>query len=75
MKNTKKILDFIEEESVDLIAMSTHARTGPSKLIFGSVAETVFRKASVPVLLLRPRENPSGANIQDETHVDRKVVG
>jgi nucleotide-binding universal stress UspA family protein len=39
---------------VDLVAMTTHGRSGISRLIFGSVAEQVLRHVSVPVLLVRP---------------------
>lgn len=52
----QEILAFIEREMVDLVAMTTHGRTGLTKLIFGSVAEKVLRKVSVPIMLLRPAE-------------------
>ena len=38
----------------DLIVMTTHGRSGLSRLLFGSVAEGVVRRASIPVLLVRP---------------------
>jgi nucleotide-binding universal stress UspA family protein len=38
----------------DLIAMTTHARRGLSRLFLGSVAESVVRSAPAPVLLARP---------------------
>jgi len=37
----------------DLIAMSTHGRSGLRRVLFGSVAESVLRTASVPVLMVR----------------------
>jgi len=37
----------------DLIAMSTHGRTGVRRVLFGSVAESVLRTAAVPVLMVR----------------------
>jgi nucleotide-binding universal stress UspA family protein len=37
----------------DLIVMGTNGRTGLSRLVVGSVAEAVMRKAHVPVLTLR----------------------
>ncbi|HEX6536833.1 MAG TPA: universal stress protein [Gemmatimonadaceae bacterium] len=40
----------------DLIVMTSHGRTGVSRLWIGSVADAVVRDAAVPVLLLRPRE-------------------
>ena len=38
----------------DLIAMSTHGRSGVIRLLFGSVAERVVRDSHLPVLLFRP---------------------
>ena len=48
------ILDYAEGESVDLIAMTTHGRSGISRLMVGSVAEEIVRHSHVPVLLVRP---------------------
>jgi nucleotide-binding universal stress UspA family protein len=41
---------------VDLVAMTTHGRSGPSRWWFGSVAESVIRHCSCPLLVLRSRE-------------------
>jgi universal stress protein A len=38
----------------DLIAVSTRSRSSLTRTLLGSVAETVFRRATVPVMLLRP---------------------
>lgn len=38
----------------DLVAMSTHARTGLDRWLHGSVAEEVLRHSDPPVLLLNP---------------------
>lgn len=48
------IVEFAHARDVDLIAMSTHGRSGLSRLIFGSVAEQVVREAGMPVLLVKP---------------------
>jgi nucleotide-binding universal stress UspA family protein len=40
--------------NAELIAMTTHARKGLSHLLLGSVAESVVRNSSTPVLLTRP---------------------
>ena len=50
------ILKMAEQENVDVIAMSTHGRTGPARWLIGSVAERVVRNSKVPVLLIRSRE-------------------
>ncbi len=47
------ILDVAHGEKADLIAMTTHGRTGLSRWVFGSVAEKVIRAARVPVLAIR----------------------
>lgn len=48
------IIAFAHKVQADLIAMSTHGRTGPSRWFLGSVADRVVRGAGVPVLMIRP---------------------
>ena len=50
------IVEYAEENDIDLIAMTTHGRSGLSRLVFGSVAESVVRHAPCPVLLVRAQE-------------------
>jgi len=45
-----------QEPGADLIAMTTHGRSGFGRLLFGSVAEAVLRQAKVPVLMMRLTE-------------------
>ena len=46
------ILSFAEESGADVLAMSTHARTGLSRLVVGSIAETIIRHAKIPCLVI-----------------------
>jgi nucleotide-binding universal stress UspA family protein len=48
-----EILAAANENRADLIAMATHGRTGLGRLLFGSVAEAVLRRAPVPVFMIR----------------------
>jgi nucleotide-binding universal stress UspA family protein len=48
------IAEVAREEQVDVIAMATHGRSGLARLVLGSVATETLRRASMPVLLLRP---------------------
>jgi nucleotide-binding universal stress UspA family protein len=48
-----EILAAARDSAVDLIAMTTHGRRGVSRLVFGSVAESVVRLAECPILLVR----------------------
>ncbi|MFB6135159.1 MAG: universal stress protein [Halobacteriaceae archaeon] len=47
------ILDYADEEGVDLVAMGTSGRTGLDRVLVGSVAERVVRGATMPVLTVR----------------------
>jgi nucleotide-binding universal stress UspA family protein len=49
------ICDFAENEEIDLIAMSTHGRSGISHWALGSVASKVVQASLKPVLLLRAK--------------------
>jgi nucleotide-binding universal stress UspA family protein len=46
----REILSAAEKHRSDLIVMGTHGRTGFRRLLMGSVAEQVLRRASCPVL-------------------------
>ena len=45
----------------DLIAMTTHGRSGVRRMLFGSVAEAVLGKAPLPVLMIRMANDRSPA--------------
>jgi nucleotide-binding universal stress UspA family protein len=51
------ITELADEESVDLIVMCTHGRSGFSRLVFGSVAGQVLHDAPCPVFLVKARES------------------
>lgn len=48
------ILQVAKDEHADVIAMSTHGRSGPARWVLGSVADRIVRESPVPVLLIRP---------------------
>lgn len=49
------ILDEAHRQDTDLIAMTTHGRSGIARLLLGSVADKVLRGAALPMLVQRPR--------------------
>lgn len=49
-KIAQAVATYADEHDVDLIALSTHGRTGFRHLALGSVAEAILRHAKVPVL-------------------------
>lgn len=48
-----EILKFARAKGIDLIVMRSHGRTGLVRLVMGSVAEEVMRKAPCPVLVVK----------------------
>ena len=49
----KAIIDYAEDNDIDLIAMCTHGRTGVARWALGSVADRVLRAGDKPILLVR----------------------
>lgn len=47
------ILEYSDDEEMDLIVMGTHGRTGLDRYLVGSVTEKVVRLSDVPVLTTR----------------------
>jgi nucleotide-binding universal stress UspA family protein len=56
------ILNAATDHVCDLIVMGTHGRTGLGRLLMGSVAEHVVRKATCPVLTVR---SPNAIKVAD----------
>jgi nucleotide-binding universal stress UspA family protein len=51
-----EILKAADEIKADLIAMSTHGRSGLRRLAFGSITDKVLHGAGIPVLMVRAPE-------------------
>lgn len=52
-KPAERIAGFAESGAADIIVMSSHGRSGPSRWAYGSVADRVLRASCVPVLMIR----------------------
>lgn len=53
-----EIVRFADEQSADLIVMGTHGRSGLRRMLMGSVAEAIVRRANCPVFTFK---QPHGA--------------
>lgn len=51
----KEILDAAERMDADLVVMSSHGRTGLSRLFYGSVAAGILSRVDRPLLVVRSR--------------------
>ncbi len=50
---TRAIVEYIEEHDIDHVVMGSHGRSGVSRILLGSVAESVIRRSPVPVTVVR----------------------
>lgn len=74
----QRIIDYVSDADVDLVAMATHGRTGLGRLVLGSVAERVLRSVSTPVLLMRtaveePRKQSPGEKLAQHLGETRQL--
>jgi nucleotide-binding universal stress UspA family protein len=51
-----EILKAADQNNADLIAMSTHGRSGLRRLAFGSITDKVMHGSRIPVLMVRAPE-------------------
>ena len=61
-----EILDVCSEISADLLAMTTHGRSGFTRFVLGSVTDALVRRATVTMLLLRCKPKPAVAEARLE---------
>jgi nucleotide-binding universal stress UspA family protein len=52
------ISDIIQKNKIDLVVTGTHGRQGLRKLVLGSDAERIYRRATCPVLTIGPHVTP-----------------
>lgn len=52
----KEINNYVGENSIDMITMSTHGRTGLDRILIGSTTEKIIRTADIPVMTVKRNE-------------------
>jgi len=52
-KPTRAIVEAVETANADHVVMGSHGREGVTRVLLGSVAETVIRRSPVPVTVTR----------------------
>ena len=58
-KAADEIIDYVSKNPFSIVVMATHGRTGLSRLVFGSVTESVLQAVSNPILLTKPEHADS----------------
>ncbi|MFC1909836.1 universal stress protein, partial [Chloroflexota bacterium] len=52
-KAAEKVAEYTKKNAVDLIMIASHGRSGPSRWIWGNVADRILRSSCVPVFMVR----------------------
>jgi nucleotide-binding universal stress UspA family protein len=50
------IINYAQNNKIDLICIATHGHSGLGRVVFGSVAEHVLRESGLPILIIKPQE-------------------
>jgi len=66
----ERIVDLAKDEKVDMIAMSTHGRSGMARWVLGSVADKILHESKLPMWLVRSREIVSKMHLNSEDKAD-----
>jgi nucleotide-binding universal stress UspA family protein len=54
MEPAEAIVKYIHQNAVDVVAMTTHGRSGIKQLLLGSVANHLIHSTTIPIVLIRP---------------------
>jgi len=68
------IVEYADKQAVDLIIMGTHGAKGIEKILLGSVAERVLKRASCPILLFNPYKGERGYQISSPINASVQPV-
>lgn len=50
---SRAIIEYVDDNDIDAVVIGSHGRDGLSRILLGSVAETVVRRSPVPVTVVR----------------------
>jgi len=50
----QSVADHAAELNVDMIVLCTHGRSGPRRVVWGSIAQQVLKRVNAPLLIIRP---------------------
>ena len=68
----RSLVDHIEERSPDVVVMTTHGRSGLTRLWLGSVAQHIAQNSSAPLILIKPEQD--GSRVQEPREFHRLLI-
>lgn len=69
----QQIITVAEKEKIDLIAMSTHGRSGIARFVMGSVADKILHASRLPMWLVRPKQIIRQMSDKEENRADQAL--
>ena len=69
----ERILEIVEDDEIDLVVLTSHGRSGLSRVLLGSVADTISRHSRAPVMIVGRKSDVVG-RVKDriQAEADRK---
>jgi|SRR5215831_11330507 len=68
------IIGFLDRHPADLMVLATHGRDGLEHWLKGSVAEAVFRRATIPTLFIAPGTRGFVSQVSGDISLQRVLV-
>ncbi|MEE8442577.1 MAG: universal stress protein [Dehalococcoidia bacterium] len=62
----EEIIQSAQASNIDIIAISSHGRSGLGRLVFGSVCDRVMRESGLPLLVIKPSRKDISSGAADE---------
>ena len=62
-ETAESLVAYIKEQNADLVIIGTHGAKGIEKILLGSVAERVLKRACCPILIFNPYKGDRGYQI------------
>lgn len=69
------IIEYGEENDIDVIVMSSHKRSGVRRFIFGSVTERVTRATEIPVIVVQRGSDTTEIDTEAEAQQEQATIG
>ena len=68
------LTEFVEDEEIDLVVMTTHGRGGLQRAWLGSTADSLIRHCMIPILLVRPSDETREIDADSDREIGRVLA-
>lgn len=68
-KAAEQVLDYVERNKIDIIAVASHGHSGIKRWVIGSTADKIIKGAKTPVLVVYSKEKSTTKKIPAFSHI------